>query len=613
MISHSDIITKLDARPNGTGHKAKCPAHEDGSPSLSIGTGSDGRVLLHCHAGCSTDAIVDALGINVGDLYPEKPSAPKRSITVAGLADSKKLDAAYLRSLGLRDLADGGIGVPYRDESGDEVAVKRRTALAAKDGSFWQKGKPLMPYGLDRLGDARDAGYLFLVEGESDCFTLWHHGVPALGIPGADSTKVLQRQNVEGIAQLYVVREPDKGGDKFIKGMTERLRTIGFKGKADVLRFDDAKDPSELHQRHGAQFTKKLAEAIERATPIGEEGTPATSSAAEGPALAICAAAISVEIVKWIWKGRIAAGMLNILDGFPGLGKSTITTDIAKRITRGEPLPGDSTANPPGAVIFVSFEEHAGAVIVPRLMAAGADLSKVYIWNLAEHAFSLTDSLEGLRELIKKIGAVLVIVDPFMAALPSECNAHKDQDVRRVLAPVASLAETTGAAVLFVRHLTKAEGGSAVTRGGGSIGIIGACRVGMLLGPDGDDDDCRVLAVSKCNVGRIAPALKLRLVEAPPPAPGVEVAHVLWEGISNTSADDMVSVQEDRGARTQATNILLSLLSDGPVSAKEGEEACKAHGLSVRTLERARRDLKVEAFKVAKLWMWRLPEKEDRQ
>jgi putative DNA primase/helicase len=49
---------------------AKCPAHEDRSPSLSIKTLDDGRVLIHCHAGCSAIDVLTAIGLSLKDLYP---------------------------------------------------------------------------------------------------------------------------------------------------------------------------------------------------------------------------------------------------------------------------------------------------------------------------------------------------------------------------------------------------------------------------------------------------------------------------------------------------------------------------------------------------------------
>ena len=77
-----------------------------------------------------------------------------------------------------------------------------------------------------------------------------------------------------------------------------------------------------------------------------------------------------------------------------------------------------------------------------------------------------------------------MVVDPLMAFLSGDTNSHKDQDVRRALAPLASVAQRTGAAVLIVRHLNKAGGGNTPYRGGGSLGIIGAARAGLVVAED---------------------------------------------------------------------------------------------------------------------------------
>src|SRR5437660_498520 len=93
-----------------------------------------------------------------------------------------------------------------------------RIAQIAGVGSRWSKGKgQLVPYGLERLGDARKAGYLVLVEGESDCWTLWYQGFPALGLPGAEMASVLEESALAGIDQLYLVQEPDAAGATFVK------------------------------------------------------------------------------------------------------------------------------------------------------------------------------------------------------------------------------------------------------------------------------------------------------------------------------------------------------------------------------------------------------------
>lgn len=73
-------------------------------------------------------------------------------------------------------------------------------------------------------------------------------------------------------------------------------------------------------------------------------------------------------------------------------------------------------------------------VIRPRLAAAMADVSKIHVWDLDAAAFCLRDSLAVLAGLVKQYGIKLVVIDPLMAALPADLNAHRDQDVRSVLA-----------------------------------------------------------------------------------------------------------------------------------------------------------------------------------
>jgi hypothetical protein len=348
-----------------------------------------------------------------------------------------------------------------------------------------------------------------------------------------------------------------------------------------------------------------LDEVGERATRERRAPPPA------GPSVR-CAAEIAVERVTWLWKGRIPAGMLAVLDGDPGLGKSTITYDLGARVTIGEPLPGDACGNPPAGVVFVSFEEHPAAVMVPRLMAARADLSRVFIWDPSARPFSLPESLPELADVIRANGVRLVVIDPLVAAIPPEINMHRDQDARGVLAPVAALAEATACAFLFVRHLNKNTGGSALYRGGGSIGIVGAARCGMLLArdPDAQDDDAaRVLAVTKCNVARMAPTLRLRLVAAPSPAPGIEVARAAWGDPSADSADELVQPAEERGELAKAIDLLRKLLAGGSVLAKDAQAALRANGITERTERRARQKLGIEAERdgIKGPWILTLP------
>jgi putative DNA primase/helicase len=214
------------------GWTARCPSHDDNKNSLSICEGDEHRILLKCFAGCGIKDIVRALGLEMRDLFPkrepsqgrpsprphhgqqtrqrqkdrqpqhtQKPQPrpePKQAlwIDLKALAQDKRLPIDFLQSLGLK--GDRGVLIPYRLVDGSLAPRQRlRTALKANDGFTWLSGigSPV-PYGLWRLGEARQAGYLILVEGESDCWTLWYHGFPALGVPGADMTGTLEAANV---------------------------------------------------------------------------------------------------------------------------------------------------------------------------------------------------------------------------------------------------------------------------------------------------------------------------------------------------------------------------------------------------------------------------------
>ncbi len=277
-------------KKEGTRWKALCPAHDDRQPSLSIGTGRNHQVLLNCFAGCTFEQVLAALDLKAGDLHPEadnrassKAGAKADLLTVDKLAANKKLPAEFLRSLGLKESRKyrGAIEVPYLDATGSAGRSRLRSALKAKDGSSWSaaSGDAIVPYGLWRLNEARSAGLLLIVEGESDCWTLWHHGLPAIGIPGADMVKVLDPTLLDGIRRIFVVQEPDKAGASFVRSV--RAQLLGRVGNSAVYPISTprgAKDPNDLHQLAPDQFRPlfdaELAVAPLRPTAVGGAGRP---------------------------------------------------------------------------------------------------------------------------------------------------------------------------------------------------------------------------------------------------------------------------------------------------------------------------------------------------
>jgi DNA polymerase I-like protein with 3'-5' exonuclease and polymerase domains len=190
------------------------------------------------------------------------------AIAVADLARHKRLPVEFLEAHGLHDLPLGGVGIPYRDAGGRTVAVKERYALRAGDGSRWPKGRPLMAYGEHRLEDAQRAGHQVIVEGETDALTLWFHGEPALGLPGAETAaKTLHPGHVAGRPLIYVVQEPDAAGTDFVANVAARLAGLGWRGALKVVK-PPVKDVSELHVANPDGFDAAWRKALDEAQPV---------------------------------------------------------------------------------------------------------------------------------------------------------------------------------------------------------------------------------------------------------------------------------------------------------------------------------------------------------
>jgi hypothetical protein len=269
-------------------------------------------------------------------------------------------------------------------------------------------------------------------------------------------------------------------------------------------------------------------------------------------------------------------------------------------------------------VVILSAEDGLADTIRPRFDAAGGDPSRVVAVSTVpdeegnERQLSIPGDLHVIEAAIDRVGAVLVVIDPLMAFLPGEVNSHRDQDVRRALAPLARLAERTGAAIVVVRHLNKATGGNALYRGGGSIGIVGAARSGLLIAKHPEDDGRRVLASIKCNLAPPAPSLVFSLSSAESGAVWVE-----WKGESSLDAAALLSAptdHEERSALSEAQEFLREALSDGPQPAAEVRQEADSAGIAKRTLDRARQSLGVVAEREGEAgkrgggkWLWRLP------
>jgi hypothetical protein len=221
--------------------------------------------------------LAEAIGKDGGKVVTEFRRLLGLTITMNDFAEAKRLPADLLLAEGVHDLDEGGIGFAYRDAAGKTAAVKTRKTLAT-NSYRWPKGQRPLAYGEHRLDDAVRAGYQVIVEGESDCLTLWRHGEPALGLPGADTVnKTLTIGHVGAVRKVYVVQEPDAGGETFIDQVRHRLGALGWQGELRRVYLEKFKDPSAMHVDDPDQFKERWRAALETADTL-EVGIPATAA-----------------------------------------------------------------------------------------------------------------------------------------------------------------------------------------------------------------------------------------------------------------------------------------------------------------------------------------------
>src|SRR5215212_3954620 len=320
----------------------------------------------------------------------------------------------------------------------------------------------------------------------------------------------------------------------------------------------------------------------------------------DGIPVGIMLSEVQAETVEWLWERRIPLGKITVLDGDPGLGKSVLTTDLAARATMGRAMPYGFRKRQPAGVVILSAEDGAGDTIRPRFDAAGGDPAKVVLLG-TEETLGIPEDLGTIERAIKQVDAKLAIIDPVMAFMGEDVNSNSDKEVRRALTPVKQLAERLGGGGLIVRHLNKTPGGNHLYRGGGSIGIIGAARVGLLVGPHPDDEDLRVLAAQKSNLGPPPESLKYRIETAEN-----DSARVSYEGTVEMKPQDLLKGpqdEEERSAADEARDFLRSVLAGGVRKESNSVKAeAKSLGISETTLKRVKRSIGVKSVKIGETW-----------
>lgn len=328
---------------------------------------------------------------------------------------------------------------------------------------------------------------------------------------------------------------------------------------------------------------------------------------------------VKVEQIEWLLYPFIPFGKVTIIQGDPGEGKTTMVLQIIAKLTRGEPIllnkksqkeaQQDSEENlkqevlsqdnpiQPVNVIYQTAEDGLGDTIKPRLLAAGADCSRVLVIDDREQPLTMVDV--RLEEAIMQTKARMVVLDPIQGFLGTDVDMHRANEIRPLMKRMAVLAEKYHCAIILIGHMNKNSNGKSSYRGLGSIDFQAAARSVLIVGRLKDEPETRVMCHVKSSLAPEGKSVAFRLDKE---------TGFQWIGEYDISADDLLSGNA-RGQKSRiAKEFLLDILADGGMAQKKIEEEASKQGIKKKTLRNAKQELEIDSVKRGNQWFWILSE-----
>jgi putative DNA primase/helicase len=494
---------------------------------------------------------------------------------------------------------------------------------------------PALLYQLPELIAAVRTKTIYIVEGEPKVEALRKWGLIATCNDGGAGK--WRREHAAWLAGADVIILPDNDAPgrrhadligRSLDGIATRRRLLEL---PNLPEHGDIKDWIAAGGTQ-AEF-KRLAATAPEWKPYGADALELVHGAGLEP-----------EALKWLWQGRIPCGSLTLLAGLSGVGKSQLACDVTARITTGRsfpPEPERSDWSPAGSVLMVGSEDRLRHTLVPRLMAAGADMNRVEFLRIVTTAdgkrrgLDLTQDIERIRAtLMAHPDIVLMVFDPISQFLGIKIDSHNNTMVRAALGPLTDLLDECEVAALGITHTAKAKGGAVQNAAIGSVGFAAIARSNLLVFEEEedevDDDGAPVgdktltgrllLTVSQTNNARPEDKQTLAYtiinVELPD-YEHIDVSRVEWHEAVAVSAHELwQNTTKKPTAKGDAIKFIKQAMRDPEqpngyrdrLSAEMEDEAA-AVGISKGTLKRAKQDLNIRSHQNggAGPWWWEVP------
>ena len=373
------------------------------------------------------------------------------------------------------------------------------------------------------------------------------------------------------ITSVFLCLDNDHAGNEACEKLAREIPD-GY----SVIRLKPSrKDWNEILCDKNADRKKSIIETVTMKVPEKEELVPM-----------LCYEDIEQTSVEWLWFPYLPFGKLTIIQGNPGEGKTYFAMMLTAACTNRKTFPNMEEIEPFN-VIYQTAEDGMGDTIKPRLVEAGADLSRVMVIDDTEEALTLSD--DRIEKAIRQNQVRLLIIDPVQAFIGADVDMNRANEVRPVFRKLGMIAEKTGCAIVLIGHLNKSSGTQSTYRGLGSIDIMAAVRSLLFIGKVKKDPTTRVLIHEKSSLAPPGETMAFKL--------GDEEGF-RWVGAYEISADDLLDGKEGKPTETKlqrGTKLIYELLADGnAVTIRELDEKAKAQGISQRTMREARSRMKEE-------------------
>lgn len=592
-VTLNDILSKLEGVRGRDGkYMACCPCHRDSTPSLSVGMGKDGKIVLKCFAGCSTEDIVWSMNLQMKDLFADVAPAtafpvyeePQRKQSAT---EKPKKEAEYLYAGGQLKK------IKYRRSDGSKYC----TWLHKEADGSWAKGRNNIAPGLYCCHQLDNAESLFIVEGEKDVENMAKAGMVAVSLPdGSQSKWEAAYEKILSGKKIAILPDNDAPGMKYAQMCAEKL--YGVAAELWVLdlkqvwpEIPEKGDVSDLIDRYEADAAMQKVGQLLQSTPPWEP-----PAAKEDPFLSLFKplAEFEEEEATWLIPGWVPEGQITLIAADGGVGKTTLWSNIIAALSSGTRCILDPVdhVREPMKIAFCSTEDSVKKKLRKKLREAGANMDNIITVDLsADKDGALRDFKFGSSKMdrfVRYFKPIACAFDPVQGFLPPKVNMGSRNEMRDCMAPLIVLGEDVGTTFLVVCHTNKRKGAYGRDRIADSADLWDIARSVIMAGYT-ENQGVRYLSNEKNNYTQLQETILFTIDEA---------GQIRREGTSWKRDKEYMldaTVAKSAPKREDCKDFILNALRDAPCQCMKTDDLNKKaeeYGYSFSTINRVRGELK---------------------